>query len=342
MAMNFWEAQKRARSKTSLYMTLFILLTITVAVLVEAAMRYFAGSDYSPTIPYIGLIFMIITFSTASYQYALFSLYGGSYVAESVGAYRVDPATKDPQERKLLNIVEEIAIASSLPIPPVYILETRQINAFAAGLSKSDAAITVTEGTLHLLNRDELQGVVAHEFGHIYNGDMTISMRLAAMCMGFFLVLYIALRIMQFSDYRQRDNREERGNPLLIAAIIMMVAGAVTWLFGSLLKAAVSREREYLADACAVQFTRNPDGIANALRKIARGSGQDTMPQSGMAFTHLYFDDRGGLSDLFATHPPLKKRIAAIEGREYIPDEWKADLPPVRPTGTRPSLRQPL
>lgn len=326
MAMNFWEAQKRARSKTSLYVTLFVLLTTAVAVLVEVAMRYFAGGDYSPVIPYIGLLFMAITFSTASYQYAQFSLYGGSYVAESVGAYRVDPATKDPLERKLLNIVEEIAIASSLPIPPVYILETRQINAFAAGLSKNDAAITVTEGTLHLLNRDELQGVVAHEFGHIYNGDMTISMRLAAMCMGFFLVIYIAMRLMQFYSYRDREDRESKGNPLVIAALIMMVAGAITWFFGSLLKAAVSREREYLADACAVQFTRNPTGIANALRKIERGSGEDTMPNSGMAFSHLYLDDRAGLSALFATHPPLRKRIAAIEGREYMPDEWKADL----------------
>lgn len=327
MAMNFWEAQKRARSRTSLYVTLFVLLTTVVAVLVEATMRYLASSDYSPTIPYIGLFFMALTFSTASYQYAQFSLYGGSYVAESVGAYRVSPTTTDPVERKLLNIVEEIALASSLPIPPVYILETKQINAFAAGLSSKDAAITVTEGTLHFLNRDELQGVVAHEFGHIYNGDMAISMRLAAMCMGFFLVLYVALRLMQFSNFRDRDDRENKGNPILLAAMILMVAGAITWFFGSLLKAAVSREREYLADACAVQFTRNPNGIANALRKISREADTNEMPKSGMAFSHLYFDDRGGFSALFATHPPIKKRIAAIEGREYMPEEWKEGLP---------------
>ncbi len=145
------------------------------------------------------------------------------------------------------------------------------------------------------------------------------------MCMGFFFILYFALRILQFNSYRDRD-RDEKGNPILIAALIFLVAGAFTWLFGSLLKAAVSREREYLADACAVQFTRNPDGIASALRKIANESQVNEMPKSGMAYSHLYLDDRGGISDLFATHPPLKKRIEAIEDRKYMPDEWKEGL----------------
>ncbi len=326
MAMNFWEAQKRARSKTWIYITLFIILTLIVAALAEVAMHFFVGEDYATSFPYVGLIFIAITFTTASFEYMQFCVHGGSYVAEAVGAYYVDPSTKDAHERKLLNIVEEIAIASSLPIPPVYILDTKQINAFAAGISKDNAAITVTSGTLMLLNRDELQGVVAHEFGHIYNEDMKISMRLAAMCMGFFFILYFALRILQFSRFRDRE--EKGGNPVMIAALIFLVAGAFTWLFGSILKAAVSREREYLADACAVQFTRNPDGIANALRKIANESESEVnaMPKSGMSYSHLYLDDRGGFSQLFATHPPLKKRIEAIEGRKYLPEEWKAGL----------------
>ncbi len=326
MAMNFWEAQKRARSRTWLYITFFIILTLFVAFLAEVAMRYFAADDYNTTFPYVGLLFVAITFTASSVEYMQFCVHGGSFVAEAVGAYYVDPSSKDPHERKLLNIVEEIAIASSLPIPPVYILDTKQINAFAAGLSKDDAAITVTAGTLMLLNRDELQGVVAHEFGHIYNGDMKICLRLAAMCMGFFFILYFALRILQFSSFRSRDRDDKGGNPVLAIALIFLVAGAFTWLFGSLLKAAVSREREYLADACAVQFTRNPNGIANALRKIANESVVNEMPKSGMAYSHLYLDDRGGLNALFATHPPLKKRIEAIEGREYLPDEWKAGL----------------
>lgn len=325
MAMNFWQAQKRARSKTWLYIAFFITLTLIVAVLAETAMHYFFPEDYTSPFPYVGLLFMVITFTSASIEYMQFCVHGGSYVAEAVGAYYVNPSSKDPHERKLLNIVEEIAIAAALPVPPVYILDTKQINAFAAGLSRDNAAITVTAGTLMLLNRDELQGVVAHEFGHIYNGDMKISMRLAAMCMGFFFVLYFALRILQFNSYRSRDS-EEKGNPVLIVALIFLIAGAFTWLFGSLLKAAVSREREYLADACAVQFTRNPYGIANALRKIANEAEVNEMPKSGMAFSHLYFDDRAGFSALFATHPPLKKRIEAIEGRTYMPDEWKAEL----------------
>jgi heat shock protein HtpX len=326
MAMNFWEAQKRARSKTWIYITLFVFLTLIVAALAEVAMHFFVGEDYNPSVPYVGLIFIAVTFTTASYEYMQCCVHGGSYVAEAVGAYYVDPSTKDPHERKLLNIVEEIAIASSLPIPPVYILDTKQINAFAAGITKDNAAITVTAGTLMLLNRDELQGVVAPEFGHIYNEDMKISIRLAAMCMGFFFILYFALRILQFSSYRDRDREEKGGNPIMIAALIFLVAGAFTYLFGSILKAAVSREREYLSDACAVQFTRNPDGIANALRKIANESQVNEMPKSGMSYSHLYLDDRGGFSALFATHPPLKKRIEAIEGREYLPDEWKAGL----------------
>ncbi|MBA3237325.1 MAG: M48 family metallopeptidase [Parachlamydiaceae bacterium] len=326
--MNFWAAQKRARSKTTLYLVLFIVLTLAVASAAEFMMRGFAGSDYSPPFPFVGLLFSAITFLTAGIQYGQFSLYGGSYVAEAVGAQQVDPSTKNPNERRLLNIVQEIAIASSLPVPPVYILRTKQINAFAAGLTKDNAAIAVTEGTLLRLNRDELQGVIAHEFGHIYNGDMKISMRLAAMCMGFFFVLYIAMRLLQFSDLRGRDDREGKGNSVMLAALVLMIAGAFTYLFGSILKAAVSREREYLADACAVQFTRNPDGIANALRKIASASESDTMPKEGMSFSHLYFDDRAGFSSIFATHPPLKNRIEAIEGRVYLPEEWKEGLPP--------------
>lgn len=324
MAMNFWEAQRRARSRTSLYVWLFIILTAATATMAELAMRMFAGDSYEPTVPFLGLGFAAITFAVAGFQYFQYRTFGGSYVAESIGAHRVDPKTTNLKNRQLLNIVEEVATASSLPVPPVYILETPQINAFAAGLTSSDAAVCVTRGCLDLLNRDELQGVVAHEFGHIYNGDMKISLRLAAMVMGFFFVFYIAMRMLQFSP--RRDDNGRGGNPIVIAALILFIAGTFTWLFGSILKASVSREREYLADACAVQFTRNPEGIANALIKIGK-TDVNAMPKEGMAFSHLYLDDRAGLSALFATHPPLIKRIEAIKGQTYMPEEWKKDLP---------------
>lgn len=318
MPMNFWEAQREARKKTFWYLILFALLTIAIAILLEWAMRHFAGNQYQPPYPLLGALFVLITFGVAGFQYLMFRSYGGSYVAESVGAHLVSPQTKQPSERQLLNIVEEIAIASSLPIPPVYIIPAQEINAFAAGLSPETAVVAVTYGSLQKLSRDEIQGVIAHEFGHIRNGDMRISMRLAAMIMGFFFILYFAFRLLQIagiSGGRRSDDGDKRGgNPIALAALLLMAAGVITWFAGSILKAAISRQREYLADASSVQFTRNPTGLANALRKIEASSKQD-MPREGMAFSHMYFNDRSFFSTLFATHPPVEKRIAAIEGK---------------------------
>ena len=172
--------------------------------------------------------------------------------------------------------------------------------------------ITITEGALNKLSRDEIQGVIAHEFGHVKNGDMLIGLRLAAMLMGFYFILYFAIRMLQFSGGRRQDGRGQ--NPVFLAAMLFLIAGAFAWLFGSLLKAAVSRQREYLADASSVQFTRNPEGLANALRKIQKEELND-MPVTGMAYSHLYLDDHGSFSSLFATHPPLQKRIDVIEGK---------------------------
>lgn len=310
------------------------MLTVIAGAGVELALRAMAGSDYNTPVPVVGLIFAAITFGTALFNYSMYQQYGGSYVAESAGGVLVDPLTRDPHERQLLNIVQEMAIAAGVPVPPVYILPAEQINAFAAGTTQDNAAIAVTEGCLSILNREELQGVVAHEFGHIYNRDMRIGLQLAAMVMGFFVLLYLGFRVLQFSslastgsrEYSEEDNDNRRGpNLVFLAGILFIVAGALTWFFGALLKCAVSRQREYLADACSVQFTRNPRGIANALRKIEHQTTSD-MPRSGMAFSHLYLDDRSGLSALFATHPPLEDRISAIEGLEYLPPEWKEDL----------------
>lgn len=323
MSFNFWEAQRKARSRTTLYVVIFVALTLLVAAGAELTMRAFAGEDYNPPFPAIGLLFLAITFAVAIFQYLMFKSQGGGYVAESVGARRVDPAYATLEEQKLLNIVEEIALAAQLPKPAVYILEAQEINAFAAGLTTTNAAVTVTRGCMQRLSRDELQGVIAHEFGHIYNGDMAISLRLAAMVMGFFFVLYVAMRIMQFSSLQREDRKGP--NLVALAALILAIAGSITWFAGSILKSTVSRQREYLADACAVQFTRNPNGIAGALRKIGKETVHD-MPSSGMAISHMYLEDTSLMSSLFATHPPLALRISAIEGRKYIPDEWKADI----------------
>jgi len=324
MAMDFWEAQRRARARTAWYIVVFVVLTIAVAIAAEFAMRTFAGEDYHPPLPYIGMGFLAITFLVALFQYAQFRTQGGAFVAESLGGILVDSRTASQKEQQLLNIVQEIAVAATVPIPAVYVLKAKEINAFAAGLTPKDAVIAVTADALQSLNRDELQGVIAHEFGHIYNADMTINMRIAAMVMGFFFVLYLGLRMLQFTNFRsgREDRRGGGGNPLAIAALILFVAGAFTWFAGSVLKSMVSREREYLADASSVQFTRNPSALANALRKIAREQVHD-MPQSGMAYSHMYLENTSFMNFLFATHPPIEKRIAAIEGRTYTHNSSK-------------------
>lgn len=316
MAMNFWEAQRKARTLTTIYLTVFIGLTLAIAVLSELTMRYAAGDSYDDSFPYVGVLFLAITFLVAAFQYLMFQSYGGGYVAESMGAQRLGPGNAEGNEKVLLNVVEEVAIAASLPVPRVYVLEADQVNAFAAGLTADRAAICVTRGTLDRLTRDELQGVVAHEFGHIYNGDMKISLRLAAMVMGFFFVLYLSFRLFQIGGLsRGRSSDDRKGNPVVLAALILMLAGVVTYIAGSLLKSMVSRQREYLADASSVQFTRNPDGILGALKKIAKQTASD-MPAEGLAYSHLYFDEGSGWTSLFASHPPIEKRIAAIEAKE--------------------------
>lgn len=313
--MNFWEAQRRAKKKTAFYLFCFVALTLIVAALVEWAMRTFDPEGYQPQLPILGALFLTFTFTVAGFYYLIYKRQGGRYVAETLGAKEVSSDTRDFKERQLLNIVQEIALAAGLPVPPVYILPSEGINAFAAGVTPSNAAIAVTRGALYHLNRDELQGVLAHEFGHVSNGDMLISMRLAAMVMGFFILFYLGLRLASI-PMQSRDDK--KGNPIAIAILILIIAGSLTYFFGSILRSLVSRQREYLADASAVQYTRNPHGLSGALRKILTLDIHD-MPKSGIAYSHLYFDDSGSPWDwLFATHPPLKKRISAIEGREWI------------------------
>ncbi len=326
--MNFWQAQRQAKFNTAVYLSIFIILTLVAAALGEWAMRFFAGDNYGhPAVPYVAIGFLAVTFGVAGFNYMNYLQAGGKYVAESVGAVLVDPYTRNPKERQLMNIVEEIALATSLPVPPVYILDAHEINAFAAGTSYDNAAITVTRGSLERLNRDELQGVIAHEFGHIYNRDMTIGMRVAAMIMGFFIISYIGLRLLQgglyFGGGRRNGNGDDGdgerrgGNPTLVLALIFLIAGSLTWFFGSILQAMVSRQREYLADASSVQYTRNPLGLINALKKIADSTTTD-MPRNGQAFAHLYFNEHTSFwSRLFATHPPIEERIATIQGGHY-------------------------
>ncbi|HUB66729.1 MAG TPA: M48 family metallopeptidase [Candidatus Methylacidiphilales bacterium] len=231
---------------------------------------------------------------------------GGSVVAEMMNGVPVDPRTTDPGERRLLNVVEEMAIASGTPMPKVYILPGEEtINAFAAGHSTSDMVVCVTHGALQYLKRDELQGVIGHEFSHILNGDMRLNLRLMGIVFGIISLVVIGKILLQ--------TRGEK-NPLPLVGLALIAIGSIGAFFGKLIKSAVSRQREFLADASSVQFTRNPAGLANALKKVGSGGSRIHEPNAEEA-SHLFFAN--GLSESIfewmSTHPPLEQRIQELD-----------------------------
>lgn len=311
MAMDFWAAQDRQRWLTVFYLFLFTMLTLAVALLIVVVVSE-ADPNMADSAPYVGLGFLAITFLVAGYNYLMTLSLGGGYVARAHGGVLLERGQGGFKEQQLFNIVEELSLAASLPMPEIYILnDVKMINAFAAGIRQGQAAIAVTRGSLDKLTREELQGVIAHEMGHIANRDMRLSLRVAAMVTGFFVALYIGLRLIQGSVYARRDRNKQ--NPLPLIGMAFIVAGAVAWLAGSILQCTISRRREYLADASAVQYTRQVDGIAGALKKIEMETLSD-MPSTAGAYAHLYFINRGFFSQIFATHPPLKDRIKALLG----------------------------
>lgn len=316
--MNFWLAQERAKRKTAWLIAAFIFLTFIVAVIANILVNSFWEDYRLSPLPWVGIGFIAMTFIVALFNYLQYQIQGGAYVAESLGALKVPETTIHPAERQLLNLVHEMAVASGLPMPAVYILKNDQINAFAAGTTPENACVTVTSGCLRVLNRDELQAVIGHEFGHIYNRDMKLSMKLSAMLMGFFIIFYVAIRLVQFGP--SRDSRNARLNPVLLVALVLLGAGALSWFAGKILASMVSRQREFLADASSVQFTRNPLALVSALKKIENESKFHEMPKQGMAFSHLYFDNRALFAGLFATHPPLEERVRALLGHTYLPE----------------------
>ncbi len=239
---------------------------------------------------------------------------GGGVVARSMGGTLVPTDVRDPARRRLRNVVEEVAIASGVPVPEIYVLEREAgINAFAAGYSTGDAAVAVSRGCLENLSRDELQGVVAHEFSHIFNGDMRLNIRLMGILFGILMLGMAGRHLMRVSYYSGGDRRN--GLPLLAVGLGVMAIGFIGLFFGRLIQAAVSRQREFLADASAVQFTRNPDGISGALKKIAALSvGSQLESEETEEVAHMLFSS-GVSRMMFATHPKLEDRIKAIDPR---------------------------
>ncbi len=316
--MDFFERQRTARGTTVRLVLLFIAAVVSIVAINDAIVLYLERN--APRSTLVGLLIamtvftlLVIACGTGSKMIALRA--GGAAVAQSVGAVPVDPSTTDPRLRRYVNVVEEMSIASGVPMPRLFVLEQEPgINAFAAGYSPADAAITATSGALDRLNRDELQGVIGHEFSHVLNGDMRLNVRLIGLLNGILLLGLVGLRFLQFGGGRSRDSKN--GNPLLVIAIALVVLGFVGQFFAGLIKAAVGRQREWLADASSVQFTRQTTGLAGALKKIAGIPEGSTLSDryGAKQVSHMLFGDGSkGLSSLYATHPPLFERIAALD-----------------------------
>ncbi len=310
VAVNFFERQAVARRRTTRLVVLFALAVVGIVAAVNVAIVLVVGVDarllLGATVVTLGVIGIGSLFRISSLGG------GGESVAQQMGGVAVPEDTVDPQLRRLRNVVEEMAIASGVPVPKIYVLEHEAgINAFAAGYSASDAVVAVTRGTLDRLNRDELQGVVAHEFSHILNGDMRLNIRLMGVLFGILMIGIIGRKIL----FHSRGLRNSAAIAVLAAAVAAIVIGGIGLFFGRMIKAGVSRSREVLADASAVQFTRQTAGIAGALKKIG---GLDTGSRLGHRedaeeVSHMLFGDGLGLRGMFATHPPLLARIQALE-----------------------------
>ena len=332
--MNFFEAQDSARRSTTLLIILFVLAIAGLLVLSNLIVFDFLYFTEYGTLTFslsqLELVFdadLSILISTAIIGFILLgSLYklaalssGGSAIAQSLGGVIVPRSSSDPLHQKILNIVEEMAIASGAPVPQVYILNEQGINAFAAGWKTTNAVIGITQGALERLNRDELQGVIAHEFSHIFNGDMRLNIRLIAVLHGILMIGMLGRMILRSMRYARTSRNNKDGRAMLVIfgiAATLMVVGYSGMFFGNWIKSLISRQREYLADASAVQFTRNSEGIANALKKIGGAvPGSALLAAAVDEYSHAYFarGDTGLSLFSFSTHPPLKKRILRIQ-----------------------------
>jgi len=314
--MNFFEHQAAARRTSTRLVVLFALAVLGIVVAVDAAAwLVYASADKDPVEVGVMLVFASLTTLAiiglgSLYRIATLSG-GGESVALQMGGVAVPEHGNDFHLRRLRNVVEEIAIASGVPMPKLYVLEHEAgINAFAAGYSPSDAVVAVTRGTLERLNRDELQGVIAHEFSHILNGDMRLNIRLIGALFGILMLAIIGRKVLELGRGRDRN-----AGAIFVAALIAMIVGYIGLFFGRLIKAGVSRTRERLADASAVQFTRQTTGLAGALKKIGGIDAGSRLSHRGDAeeVSHMLFGDGVGLRSWFATHPPLVERIQALE-----------------------------
>lgn len=334
--MNFYEHQDLAHKQTKRLLFLFVLALLGLILLTAylvAGIGYTLGLYNARFESYqTGQSIWSISSQVFDWQYlgaialAVLSLVliaslfrmrqlsaGGKVIAEQLGGRLININQRDADEKILLNVVEEMAIASGTSVPSVYVIEESGINAFAAGFQSADAVIGVTRGAIKNLNRDELQGVVAHEFSHILNGDMRLNLRLIGMIYGIVIIANTGELLMHSTRRSSRD----RGTAISIG-LALLVLGYLGVFFGNVIKAAISRQREFLADASAVQFTRSKEGISGALQKIGGygESRQNLSHKKTSEISHMLFSQ--GLrfnffNKLMATHPPLQQRIRRID-----------------------------
>jgi Zn-dependent protease with chaperone function len=351
MATDFFERQDAARRSTKWLVGMFLLGVVAIVgatmavgvVAIEMAQdssHYAAGDGGGLGVSEeslagagaAGLFALALITCGSLFKVAQLSG-GGNVVAENLGGRRVFPDTTDTVERRLLNVVEEMALASGVPAPPVFLLnEEEGINAFAAGYSPSDAVVAVTRGTAERLSREELQGVVAHEFSHILNGDMRLNIRLIGVLHGILLIGLMGRFMLRMASNwgSGGSNKESKGGAAYFGLIglALIVLGYLGTLIGNLIKAAVSRQREYLADSSAVQFTRNPGGLAGALKRIGAAIvGSRLNAPNASEASHMFFAQGvwEGFTALTATHPPLDDRIRRLE------PQWDGTYPADEP-----------
>jgi Zn-dependent protease with chaperone function len=324
--MDFFQSQEAARRQSTVLVVYFFLAVVAIIVAVYLAIvgvlllsdEHIQPGQRLPLFGWISAITALVVLAGSLYKMVQLRS-GGETVARALGGRPIAPNTTDLGERRALNVVEEMAIASGIPVPPVYLLDEPGINAFAAGIAPDDAVVGVTRGCLQRLTRDELQGVIGHEFSHILNGDMRLNIRLMGVLHGILVIALIGrllLRTAGRSSSHRSSGSKKGGNPLPLFGLALMLVGFIGVFFGKLIKSAVSRQREYLADASAVQFTRNPSGIAGALKKIGgHTAGSRVQHPNAESVSHMFFANglRASMIGMMATHPPLAERVRRIE-----------------------------
>jgi Zn-dependent protease with chaperone function len=328
---DFFEQQEKSRSATLWLLILYVLAVLATCLLLHVGLcaAFSFGGSHNEGFSrdaFLGYLFMpevaLATLGITSLIIFVSSMFkimqlrsGGSAVAEELGGREIVNGTQDPMERRLLNVVEEMAIASGITMPRVYVLDgERGMNAFAAGFSSKDAAVAVTRGLLEVVKRDELQAVIGHEFSHVLNGDMRLNIWLVGVLHGIFALTILGRVLIDIGLRASRNSSSRKNkNPLSLLAVVGIVCwlvGLVGFFFGRLIQSGISRQREMLADASAVQFTRNPQGLAQALKLIGAAGSNLESPNTAEV-SHMLF--ASGMNSLFASHPPIEYRIQRLD-----------------------------